>query len=348
LAGIPAAMASTPPTTINSLQAGRGLAAMAVVFHHAGVYVSEQVGGLPGPLASVLSYGYLGVDFFFVLSGFIIYHTNAWRVSRPGWLRDYAQSRLTRIYLPYWPIGIAMAFAYTLLPQISRGDRHWDWFSTLSLLPNPGQPALSVAWTLQHEILFYALACLMLWSGRVLLGSVVWAAAILLLLPFGFSQEPGVSPIDLEFLFGIAGAWCLSQGRAERPWLQVILGILLLVGFFLTPANRVYSVLFGLGLALILLPVVRMEASGRLNVAAPFILFGNASYAIYLIHLPILSLLVRVGRGMDPILLMILASCASAAAGIGYHKLFELPVLNAVRRRLRTADRKSPPVATQS
>jgi peptidoglycan/LPS O-acetylase OafA/YrhL len=340
-------MASSPRTTINSLQAGRGLAAMAVVFHHAGVYVSEQAGGLPGPFASAMSYGYLGVDFFFVLSGFIIYHTNSWRVSRPGWLRDYTQSRLTRIYLPYWPIGLAIAVAYTLLPQISRGDRQWEWFSTLTLLPAPGLPALSVAWTLQHEILFYALACLMLWSGRVLLGSMIWAAAILLLLPFGFSQEPGISPIDLEFLFGIAGAWCLSEGRARRPWLLSAIGAVLLVAFFMTPANRVYSVVFGLGLAFILLPVVRLEESGRLRIAAPFVLFGNASYAIYLIHLPILSVLVRVGRGMDPILLVLVGVAVSAAAGIAYHKLLELPVLNAVRRRFRTADRREAKVAAQ-
>jgi exopolysaccharide production protein ExoZ len=314
-------MASSPRTTIDSLQAGRGLAAMAVVFHHAGVYVSEQVGGLPRPFAAAMSYGYLGVDFFFVLSGFIIYHTNAWRVSRPGWLRDYGRSRLSRIYLPYWPIGLAMAVAYTLLPQISRGgDRQWDWFSTLTLLPGPGHPALSVAWTLQHEILFYGLACVMLWSGRVLVGSILWAAAILMLLPFGFSQEPAVSPIDLEFLFGIAGAWCLAEARAERPWI---------------------------GLAFILLPIVRLETSGRLKIAAPFILFGNASYAIYLIHLPIMSLLVRIGRGIDPIALVLLAVCVSAAAGIAYHKLFELPVLNLVRRRLRGSDRQGPPVVAQ-
>jgi peptidoglycan/LPS O-acetylase OafA/YrhL len=341
-------MASSPRTTINSLQAGRGLAAMAVVFHHAGVYVSEQVGALPRPFATAMSYGYLGVDFFFVLSGFIIYHTNSWRVSRPGWLRDYAQSRLSRIYLPYWPVGIAIAIAYTMLPQISRGDRPWDWLPTLTLLPVPGLPALSVAWTLQHEILFYALACIMLWSGRVLIGSLIWAAAILLALPFGFSQEPGISPIDLEFLFGIAGAWCLSEGRAQRPWLLSILGLLLLVAFFLTPANRVYSVIFGLGLALILLPVVRLEGLGRLAIPAPFVLFGNASYAIYLIHLPILSLLVRIGRSIDPILLVLIGVALSAAAGIAYHKLFELPALNAVRRRLRAADRQGPPITAPS
>lgn len=337
-------MASSPRTTIDSLQAGRGLAAMAVVCHHADVYVTQQVAPLPAMLSKICSYGYLGVDFFFVLSGFIIYHTNHWRVARPGWPRDYAESRLTRIYLPYWPIGLAMALAYLALPGVSRGDHAWDWVSTLTLLPGPSGPALPVAWTLQHEILFYALAFALLWSKRVLLGSLVWAAAIVLMLPLGFVQTPGVSPIDLEFLFGIAGAWCLAEGKARNHPMLTVSGLLLLVAFFLTPANRLYSVIFGLGLALILLPIVRMETEGRLRIAAPLVLLGNASYAIYLVHVPLMSVLVRVGRGIDPLLLAAIAILVSAAVGIAYHKWLELPLLNAVRRLLRPGGKPKPPV----
>ena len=336
-------MATSPRTTIDSLQAGRGLAAMAVVCHHADLYVTQQVGALPGLLSRILSYGWLGVDFFFVLSGFIIWHTNEWRVKRPGWPKDYAESRLTRIFLPYWPVGIAIGLAYLLLPGMSRGDREWNWFSTLTLLPSGSEPALSVAWTLQHEILFYGIAFFLLWSGRVLLGSLVWGAAILLMLPLGFVQEVGVSPIDLEFLFGIACAWCHREGKANRHGLLIAGGAALLaVYFLLTPADRLYSALFGLGIALILLPIVRWEIAGRLRIAWPLVLFGNASYAIYLVHVPLMSLLVRIGRGLDPLLLTIIAIIVSAGVGIAYHKLFELPLLNAVRRWLRPGRTRAP------
>jgi peptidoglycan/LPS O-acetylase OafA/YrhL len=335
-------MATSPRTTIDSLQAGRGLAAMAVVCHHADLYVTQQVGPLPHLLSKILSFGWLGVDFFFVLSGFIIWHTNEWRVKRPGWPRDYVESRLTRIFLPYWPVGIAIGLAYVLLPGISRGDRDWNWFSTLSLLPSGAEPALSVAWTLQHEVLFYGIAFLLLWTGRVLLGATLWAAAILLMLPLGFVQEPGVAPIDLEFLFGIACAWCLRDGKANNHALLLAAGLALLAAFFLlTPADRLWSVVFGLGLALILLPIVRSEVAGRLRIAAPLILFGNASYAIYLVHVPLMSVLVRVGRGLDPLLLAAVAILISAVVGIAYHKLFELPLLNAVRRWLRPGGRQA-------
>jgi exopolysaccharide production protein ExoZ len=172
----------------------------------------------------------------------------------------------------------------------------------------------------------------------VLIGSVVWAAAILLMLPLGFTQQVGVSPIDLEFLFGIACAWCLREGRGRNSAVLIAAGLALVAGFFvLTPANRLYSVVFGLGLALILLPIVRRETAGKLRIAAPFILFGNASYAIYLVHIPLMSILVRVGRSLDPLLLAVVTILISAAAGIAYHKLFELPLLNAVRRWLKPA-----------
>src|SRR5262245_55891859 len=99
---------------IESLQAGRALAALAVVFHHAGMAARDFAHPIVGQ--SIFDLGYLGVDFFFVLSGFIIYHSTADRSKTAG---DYAVARLKRIYVPYLPIGIAIALLYSLLPTVS-------------------------------------------------------------------------------------------------------------------------------------------------------------------------------------------------------------------------------------
>lgn len=64
------------PSVISVLQAGRAIAALAVVFHHAAAYAEENLEPLPAALGALAGRGYLGVDFFFVLSGFIIYRTN--------------------------------------------------------------------------------------------------------------------------------------------------------------------------------------------------------------------------------------------------------------------------------
>lgn len=137
---------------INTLQAGRFLAAMAVVLHHAVLSVTAFVDVPPLLIQILFEYGYLGVDFFFVLSGFIIHYTMSLSPRPAG---KFAFDRLARIMLPYWPVGIGLALAYMLLPSLSDSGRAWGWVSTSTLFPTNLPPALSVAWTLQHELVFY-------------------------------------------------------------------------------------------------------------------------------------------------------------------------------------------------
>jgi exopolysaccharide production protein ExoZ len=60
---------------IKILQAGRFLAAMGVVAYHAVISVDNFIGGVPAIVFTILTKGDLGIDFFFVLSGFIIHFT---------------------------------------------------------------------------------------------------------------------------------------------------------------------------------------------------------------------------------------------------------------------------------
>jgi exopolysaccharide production protein ExoZ len=327
-------MATAPRTTLDTLQAGRALAALAVVCFHYNQYGGSILAPLPSWLSRPMAFGYLGVDFFFVLSGFIIYYTNAARVGDPGWDRSYAVKRLSRIYLPYWPVGLAAAAGYVLAPTLGAGTRHWGWFSTVTLLPAGPPPALAVAWTLQHEILFYAIAFVLLRRRLVFVGSIAWAALILLLVPLGlWRKTPGLSLLDLEFLFGIAAAWyCLKRGQGREAWLAAA-GSLTILLWFSLPGD-LPSAPFGLGLALLLPAIVRAELAGKLGAAGKLRVVGNASYAIYLIHLPLLSAVVRLCSSLNPFAAAALALIASVAAGIAYHRLFERHVLDWARRRL--------------
>jgi exopolysaccharide production protein ExoZ len=58
------------------LQVGRGLAAVGVAISHARLGTSAFVEPIPDWLMSILAKGFLGVDFFFVLSGFIILNSH--------------------------------------------------------------------------------------------------------------------------------------------------------------------------------------------------------------------------------------------------------------------------------
>ena len=337
---------NSPPTgTLKTLQAGRGIAAMAVLFHHVANGVQNKNGPLPDWLATLCSYGYLGVDFFFVLSGFIIYYVNHYRVDRPGFVRSYSVSRITRVYVPYLPVGIAVGIAYVVLPQLASGENHWDWFSTLTLLPGPEHPALAPAWTLQHELLFYLFALIAFLSGRFMLLSVLAAGAVTAA-SFAFpGSYKALGLVDLEFLFGITAAYCFIHGKLHQPLLLIALGLLSCAAFFYLD-NRMLSVLFGLGLAFMLLPLVRAEAIGRVKIGAALMLLGNASYAIYLIHYPLISALTRVTLRLNELAAFALILIVATAFGIAYHLLFEKPALKLVKGWLD--GRKHSPLTTSA
>lgn len=326
--------APPPGQTLLTLQAGRGLAALAVVFHHACNGVLKQGGELPQWLVTISGYGYLGVDFFFVLSGFIIYYVNHPRRERPGFARDYLRSRIVRVYVPYIPLGIAVGLAYLVLPGLASGQNDWGWFSTLTLLPSTSFPALAPAWTLQHEILFYAVALIAFLTRSFLklaLAAVVAVLTVRLVYPMSYKA---FGLVDLEFLFGILAAWCFMNRRAESNVALVVAGLAMCATFFVLD-DRMLSVVFGLGLALLLLPLVRAERAGLVKVGGTLVLLGEASYAIYLVHYPLVSGIARLATAHGSALSYLLIVVAAIAVGIAYHKLYELPALGFIRRLTR-------------
>ena len=93
-----------PRKVFTSLQAGRALAALLVVLFHLGLIVADAKYFEVPWVATPFRWGDAGVEFFFVLSGFIIASAHAADISRPARLIPYLQRRMIRIYPPYWII----------------------------------------------------------------------------------------------------------------------------------------------------------------------------------------------------------------------------------------------------
>ena len=138
------------------LDALRGLAALAVVFQHAGPSLLPSV---YYPTHGHLDAGIFGVFLFFLISGYIVPAS----LERRGDLRAFWAGRLFRIYPLYLAVFV---LALLLLPQAHAGVAmtvyQHPWLSAAAdgvllqdLLGVPN--GLSVAWTLSYEMVFYYL-----------------------------------------------------------------------------------------------------------------------------------------------------------------------------------------------
>lgn len=152
----------------------RGIAAFLAVAFHARGHLLKAFGS--SPLTNALAFAYVGVDFFFVLSGFVIPHAHAADIGQPIMLGRYLRRRVTRVIPFYWVALTASLIVMAVthpLPPLGR------LAASALLLPLPGDLALPVAWSLQHEIVFYALFATLIISrdlGLMLLGG--WLALI--------------------------------------------------------------------------------------------------------------------------------------------------------------------------
>jgi exopolysaccharide production protein ExoZ len=292
------------------LQGGRAIAAaLVVLFHMNGTF--EELIGRPF-LGSTFAAGYSGVDFFFVLSGFVITYSARDAIGHPALFRAYLTRRLVRVYPIYWVLlaPILIALALRLVP--------YETGFSLSLREVLASLALcfghvnfnGVSWSLSYEVYFYLLFGLTILSRRLLVVPV----AILVLCAAGGIDTGGpalagmTSPIVFEFFAGVlvavvftrtnhdvdryarVGAFCLSLG-----------GIVFVGACVVNPSGEFSSirvVYFGFPSALIVLGAVFLETARGLTAPRWLSAVGDASYVLYLIHLPIVRVVNKLSVGI--------------------------------------------------
>ncbi|WP_249341108.1 MULTISPECIES: acyltransferase [unclassified Sphingomonas] len=187
-----------------ALTSVRGIAAWFVVFFHIRFAL-----GLPDPEMHLLAKGYLAVDFFFLLSGFVIWMTWSERIRAgglaavPGFLRRRV-ARVWPLHLVMLAFGVALAAALQLTGRAS-ADFPWHELPLhLLLLQNWGFteditwniPAWSISCEFAAYLLFPLLALAIDWR-RVPSWAVIAAIAALLGMLHG--------------IFASRGAWALGQ-----------------------------------------------------------------------------------------------------------------------------------------
>lgn len=152
---------------VNEIDLLRFLAALTVVFFHYSFrgHAADALSAMPYPLLAPASkYGYLGVELFFMISGFVILMTAA-----NGSLRSFAISRVVRLYPAFWA-----CCTITFLVTLAIGAPHFSattgqYLANMTMMSGfAGVPSIDgVYWSLFVELRFYALIAVLLIIGRI-------------------------------------------------------------------------------------------------------------------------------------------------------------------------------------
>ena len=338
-----------------SVQALRAVAALAVL---AGHLAQNEIRFLDAPLLPAwLQAGASGVDLFFVISGFVmVYVTRGMGRAAPAQSARFLYQRAARIYPAYWLFTGLVLIGYLLMPgSLTRGLDELNLLASLTLWPVSSPPVLLVAWTLIHELYFYLVfAGLLLLPGRLFVPALsVWIAAILAAHWSGLAYSGAVAglafhPLTLEFIAGCAIGLLVCSGRRRFGAASLVAGLALWAGSFawLAPAGPadipmgwLRVGIWGVPAVLTTYGVVTLEIDHRMRTPGPLVALGDWSYALYLAHLPVVALLVRLVDRFVPetgplpnLIFIATASLASiAVAGLTY-RLFERPVLALTRK----------------
>lgn len=341
------------PEPLQCLQAGRALAALAVAAFHLSLMMGEPRYGGDAVLWDWTQYGRLGVDFFFVLSGFVILHAHQRDIGQPSALPRYAWRRLVRVYPVYWLYtGVFAALVWAGLGRNSSlPSGVLDWVGAWTLLRlSPAEPPLYVAWSLFHEMAFYALFALLVLHRR--LGLCVITAWGLLCLGLGGhpGDDPGsirltyVSAVNLDFLLGMGA--CLLARRLRQWGVLLALGLLLVGSIpWLWPLQSSAAYLLASsGMAAVLCALAILERERGCRFPGWWLRIGDASYSLYLLHLPIGGLLLKVlsllplPMWIGPVSLAAGVLAATTALSVLAYQAVEAPLV----RRLRSAWRSQP------
>ncbi len=311
-----------------SLDAWRGAACLAVVFFHCYLEMGLRIGRENRPVAfEWAQYGKLGVQVFFVISGFCIavaahssWHKRSWG--------KFAWARVTRIYPPLWAalllVMISKIVGMRLGAHVQDEATNRDFLyyvANFSLLnPAFGQPyLLSVAWSLCCEVTFYAIVFGALvafswaksanWMLNALhalsLGMLVWFLAAFQgvpapLFPINLWPQFGVGILVFDLLLARAQN---EEKREKFLWAVGLafatLGSAFLIRCWLSPLQGRFHSSFlpfavSFGFAVILWLAYRFEESvSRWNFVKLLRSIGTFSYSIYLVHFTLIMALSR-------------------------------------------------------
>jgi peptidoglycan/LPS O-acetylase OafA/YrhL len=327
---------------ISTLQAGRAVAAMSVAAFHLSIMMAATRYGGVHVFGEYTRYGKHGVDFFFVLSGFIILLAHERDIGRPQAWGNYLYRRFVRVYPIYWLYTLVFVAVLMMAggTDASLPDTLPDWLASLSLIRFTSvNPPLGQAWTLFHEVAFYTVFSVLILNrtlGMLALAAFVAVIAIFHQDPPDFARTARnvyTGDYNLYFVFGM-GAF-LWYRKGGKGLVETLGGLSLSVAALAIPGLGLdlSRLALALGLALMLAGLAKLETSGSLRIPRWLAFVGNASYSIYLTHINVEGLLLKIAAKLHlrellgPAITYAALLAATVGAGCLAYVLVERPLL---------------------
>lgn len=340
-----------------NVEAGRGVAAaLVVLFHTTNYYFSTPKYWSGEAFHQFFLFGHAGVEYFFVLSGFIMVWVHRRDVGNPKRVGAFAWKRFRRIYPFFWVVlgvTLLLVWKFPMLGKPFYRDPAIVAQSFALVGQDPLHAVVFVSWTLWHEMVFYAVCAIVIAAPRVGIPVfLVWTAGCAAM---QFTNVPTIWPsymtafINVLFAFGAGVGLGLQRWSLPMPGAAFCIGVTLFLGTGLVldyaaplPEWSTHLV-FGISSAFILAGAVELERAGRLSAPRWMAVLGASSFSIYLTHILSLTLIAKVASVLDlprfvPAPLAFLAMVAIAVCGgIAVHYIVEVRVLSiasAIRARV--------------
>ncbi|MBE9161228.1 acyltransferase [Tychonema sp. LEGE 06208] len=345
---------STPHKKLKLLQVYRGIAALLVVMVHIYFTSAETLNQIT--FLHLFKTGWSGVDYFFVLSGFIMVYVHGSAIGKKDQLKSFLVKRAVRIYPIYWIITLTVWCLFLVIPGFANNQdlSVGKVIASLLLIPQKDKPILQVGWTLIYEIYFYLLFSIAIWlkpkhsvpilSGWLLVTFLVFRK-IIKLPQDSFLLETVFGEMNLEFVLGCLAAYIVikyNNSIGKYRWILFGIGNLgyVIVGVLAAWGNIWFSRIlsFGMLATLLIIAITLIDLKDSPKIPDLLIFLGDASYSIFLTHFPVISAITKIvqkanlGKYFDGFFAPALVAVFAVVFGCIFYSLIEKPLTVFLRK----------------
>lgn len=282
-----------PTKTLSLIQVSRAIAILFVLIGHVNELFYRS---FSYDLLNISEWGRTGgVDFFFVVSGFMIYYLYSKNRGDARKAKFFLVKRLVRIFPLYWLTLVLALCVVQFFPSLTSEDSLTIVAFVQNVTLMTEHPLLDVTWSLSFILFFYLLFACYLYRPTIMKHFIsAWLLVIIISQFIDHRILFLLSYHHLEIALGCLAAYLILTVKIRFKTLYIYIG---LVGFLLIWTNNVIGLiqqdilfLYGIFSVSLILGITSIDQESKRTVHPWFTTIGDASYSIYICHGPVIQL----------------------------------------------------------